>query len=118
SATADQGPLPSPGMLARHYAPRTPTEIIEGSAADRVRDLVMAGKRVGWVARPELAKGVASGSELRIMPDQSAEYGARLYAVLHELDQLGLDRILVEVPPLTDEWLAVRDRLLRGAAQD
>jgi hypothetical protein len=35
--------------------------------------------------------------------------------VLHELDQLGLDRIVVELPPVTDEWLAVRDRLMRAA---
>jgi L-threonylcarbamoyladenylate synthase len=36
--------------------------------------------------------------------------------VLHELDGEGFDRLVVEMPPDTPEWAAVRDRLTRAAA--
>jgi L-threonylcarbamoyladenylate synthase len=49
------------------------------------------------------------------MPSTSAQYAARLFDVLHDLDGRGLARILIELPPETDEWLAVRDRLTRAA---
>jgi L-threonylcarbamoyladenylate synthase len=49
------------------------------------------------------------------MPDDPAGYAAQLYAVLHRLDGQGLDRIVVELPPATDAWMAVHDRLRRAA---
>lgn len=46
-----------------------------------------------------------------------AETAARhLYDTLHQLDALGVQTILVEMPPDTPEWRAVRDRLTRAAA--
>jgi len=35
--------------------------------------------------------------------------------VLHNLDREQLDRIVVDLPPDTTEWLAVQDRLRRAA---
>jgi L-threonylcarbamoyladenylate synthase len=51
------------------------------------------------------------------MPADAVGYAARLYDVLHDLDARGLDRILIELPPDTEVWLAVRDRLMRAAAR-
>ncbi len=104
-------PLMSPGMLPRHYAPRTPLELGD---VERVRELAREGKRVGWVtwsATPE------TNAATREMPTNAVEYAAKLYAVLHELDVLGLDRIIVETLPVGDEWLAIRDRITIAAAQ-
>ena len=42
-------------------------------------------------------------------------YAAVLYATLHDLDGLGLERILVERVPDGPEWDAVRDRLRRAS---
>jgi L-threonylcarbamoyladenylate synthase len=50
-----------------------------------------------------------------LLPDGSVSYSARVYAALHQLDAAGLDRIVVEMPPECDEWLAVHDRLRRAA---
>ena len=47
---------------------------------------------------------------------EPAAYAAQLYAALHTLDDLGIERIVVDLPPDTEEWLAVRDRLRRAAA--
>ncbi|HVK12852.1 MAG TPA: L-threonylcarbamoyladenylate synthase [Gemmataceae bacterium] len=105
----ESGPSPSPGMMARHYAPRTPVELVAGR--DRLVGLASRG-RVGV-----LALGPAAGvpGEVVALPADPAGYAARLYAALHDLDALNLDRVLIEEPPATPEWLAVRDRLTRAA---
>jgi L-threonylcarbamoyladenylate synthase len=116
-ASSLTSPVLSPGMLPRHYAPRTATECAATGKA-RVEELLRSGAAIGWVTFQ--ADGWTSNALLhvRTMPKDPAEYGARLYATLHELDQLGLSRIVVDLPPQAEEWLAVRDRLMRASAQD
>ncbi|MBL8795273.1 MAG: threonylcarbamoyl-AMP synthase [Planctomycetia bacterium] len=110
-------PLPSPGMLPRHYAPRTPLIAIEGNATDEATRRRAAGQRVACVRfGPSSADALPVERQVDL-PGEPAGSAARLYAVLHELDALGLDAILVELPPATQEWLAVRDRLRRAAAR-
>lgn len=101
---ATGGPMPSPGMLARHYAPRTALECAEtGDEAHFLANLYeTAGLRV--------ARWEPTGTP--------AEAAARLYFDLHELDAGGFDRIIATLPPNVDEWRAVRDRLTRAAAND
>ena len=94
------GPHPSPGMHARHYAPRTRL-VLGPPPAGRGAYL--------WIAAPATA-----ARELR-MPADAGAYAARLYAILHELDEQGWEWIAVEMPPDTPEWAGVRDRLRRAA---
>ena len=49
------------------------------------------------------------------MPKEPQAYARRLYAALRELDTAGCATILIEAPPETIEWTAVRDRLQRAA---
>ncbi|MBI3468774.1 MAG: threonylcarbamoyl-AMP synthase [Planctomycetes bacterium] len=110
------GPLRSPGMQTRHYAPRTPLELTDDDGWPRAVQLAGQGLRVGWltfVTEPEVPP---ANLTMVVMPRDPAAYAARLYAVLHALDASDLDRIVVAMPPSGDEWLAVRDRLLRAAA--
>ncbi|HET6576466.1 MAG TPA: L-threonylcarbamoyladenylate synthase [Fimbriiglobus sp.] len=101
--TAGVGPLPSPGMLARHYAPRTRLELAE------TEDEADALARVYETAGLRVARLKLIGAP--------AEVAARLYAELHALDAGGFDRIVAALPPDADEWRAVRDRLTRAAAE-
>ncbi len=113
--TVSSEPKRSPGMLERHYAPRTPLECVANSAA-RVRDLERQGLRIGWVAfSDDASQNRDSAAKLRLLSADPGTYAKELYAVLHELDAAGLDRIVVALPPATEEWLAVRDRLRRAA---
>ncbi len=110
--------LPSPGMLARHYAPRATLERVQGSGASRVAELVKEGMRVGWLrfggpSDDKLPRGI-----IVVMPTEPKGYAARLYDVLHELDDQGVDRIIVELPPHTEDWLAVHDRLRRASTPE
>ena len=104
--TADGAARPSPGMSRRHYAPRA---------------TVILAKDVRDIDRSELAGPVAvltyegfEGTE--ILSADPAEYAADLYAALHRLDDARVATILVQEPPQTEDWLAVRDRLTRAAA--
>jgi L-threonylcarbamoyladenylate synthase len=53
---------------------------------------------------------------LEVLSADPREYGADLYAALHRLDDAGVRTILVQDPPETEDWLAIRDRLGRAAA--
>jgi L-threonylcarbamoyladenylate synthase len=48
--------------------------------------------------------------------EDAAAYARDLYAILHELDQAGVERIVVSAPPASPEWAAVHDRLRRAQA--
>src|SRR5262249_38976052 len=109
------GALPAPGMLPRHYAPRTPLECVEAGWRERAEALCAEGLRVGLVATGPSGEGGDLGLVIVGLPADPAGYAARLYAGLHDLDEAGLDRIVVALPPDTPAWLAVRDRLRRAS---
>jgi len=99
------------GGLERHYAPRTPALLVPPHELD------------GEIARrgPAVAVLAFSRPDERVdywirMPREPQAYAQKLYAALRELDAAGCATILVESPPETTEWTAVRDRLSRAAA--
>ncbi len=100
-----EGAHPSPGMHARHYSPRTPLLLV-----DTWRDL--ADRRGAFVWWKKAGLFPCS----RRMPRDPAAYAARLYDVLHELDQENWPWIAVERPPATPEWSAILDRLTRASS--
>ena len=104
SASASEAPSLSPGMLVRHYAPRTALECAStGTDADFLVNLYeTAGLKV--------ARYACGASP--------AETATKLYAELHALDAGGFDRIIAILPPDTEEWRAVRDRLVRAGAEE
>lgn len=112
----------SPGQMTKHYSPRTKLRLVDGN--DLLEDTIEAshaGLRVGSVAfsRTDGSCSEVVGTSGRHVslpagPDRAA---AALYDTLHQLDHAGLDLILVELPPDTPEWAAVRDRLTRSAGK-
>jgi L-threonylcarbamoyladenylate synthase len=107
---------PSPGMDERHYAPRARLLLADTSHEARriAYGLASEGARVGVLLR-EGAEDVA-GSTLRVrkMPAEPAAYARALYGVLHELDDAGVDAVVVQGVPPDDAWWAVADRLARA----
>lgn len=95
---------PAPGMHARHYSPRTPLLLV----ASRDELPGRAGAYV-W----SRSNGITARSVR--MPAEPDAYAARLYRVLHELDNEAWPWIAVETPPDTPAWAAIRDRLLKMA---
>jgi L-threonylcarbamoyladenylate synthase len=107
----------SPGTLGRHYAPIAALECVTGSGRDRVESHRQRGLRVGWLTFDAAARSVER-AHLVVMPADARAYAARLYAELYALDEAGVQRIVVELPPATDEWLAIRDRLTRAGTDE
>jgi L-threonylcarbamoyladenylate synthase len=102
-------------MLRRHYAPRAVLEGVEDDGRARVEELRRAGVSVGWVTLGDMPGVPDPAVRAVAMPREPKEYARSLYAALHALDAYGVGRIIVALPPDTDEWLAVRDRLRRAA---
>ncbi|MCS7270984.1 MAG: L-threonylcarbamoyladenylate synthase [Gemmataceae bacterium] len=100
SVPALSTPARSPGLLPRHYAPRTPLRLVslEQLAAEQQR-LTAEGYRCGILQ----------------LPDDPQRAAALLYAQLHQLDAAGYDLLLAPWPPDTWDWHAIRDRLRRAA---
>ena len=102
------------GRLAQHYAPHTPMELVEpgqlGARVNALRDMRIA------VLAPAMALLDWTGHvALRLIaPASPDEYARRLYALLHQLDSAGVQRILIARPPQDPAWDAIRDRLQRA----
>jgi L-threonylcarbamoyladenylate synthase len=99
------------GGMQRHYAPRTPARMVPAHALDKE---ISKGKSVAVLAFSRPDERVEFW--LR-MPREPHAYAQRLYAALRELDNAECEQILVEAPPDTAEWAAVRDRLKRACEQ-
>lgn len=106
-----------PGMLVSHYAPVTPLEIHPaGTLWHRALQMVWQGSKIAVLKLGDNGKCFENSKiSTCCMPPNALEYGHMLYSTLHRLDRAGFDRILVEAPPATPEWLAVNDRVQRAA---
>jgi L-threonylcarbamoyladenylate synthase len=99
------------GSLASHYAPNTPVELVRAEELlERVR---AANERLVVLARTCRVVG-STTIEVVELPRDPPGYAHAIYAALRAADEVRAARILVEEPPDTPEWLAVRDRLLRA----
>jgi L-threonylcarbamoyladenylate synthase len=114
----DGAPRASPGMDARHYAPRARLLVAETwQEARRMADgLASSGQRVGLVVHSREGTAAADGVVVRWLPSDPAEYARLIYRTLHELDDAGVDAIVAQAVPDDEAWWAVADRLERAAS--
>lgn len=109
-------PLPSPGLLERHYAPDVPLVLAAADGYQEVSQLLRGGQKVGWIAFEGTAPdGLSREVVLRALPMDPEAYASQIYAVLHELETSGVGAIVAARLPEGDRWLALRDRLRRAA---
>lgn len=115
-AVEKSGAVPRvPGCLPSHYAPDTPLQLLETAAiAESIRSFSEAGQSVVVLS---LHAPVTRKNHCRCMsmPTDPRQYARVLYASLREVDAWGCHCILVELPPASIAWEAVRDRLRRAA---
>lgn len=104
----------SPGQMPVHYAPATPAVRFETSQRGLIQIAAADGRPNGLVALSPL-RVFKKWGRLVALPNDPAEYARHLYAVLRELDGMGLATIYIELPPDEPAWAAVRDRVMRAA---
>lgn len=105
----------APGMLPRHYAPRTPIRI---DCCERETDSY-EGKRVGLLAF-EGAKDVSRFNHVEVLSEKGnlREAAANLFSAIRRLDALNLDLILAEPVPEIGLGRAIMDRLRRASQKE
>ncbi|MCE9559870.1 MAG: threonylcarbamoyl-AMP synthase, partial [Armatimonadetes bacterium] len=98
-AERSTGMKSAPGMYDRHYAPRTPVVLVEKLHA-----------RQGG-----LTFGATENSHQRHMPSEPVNYAFELYNALFELDGHELESICIAMPPETEPWAAIWERLRKAS---
>ena len=115
SVGGDQ-PAASPGQLLVHYAPKTPAYRLTSSAFATLPSNKSFPARFAMLNLGEpTGRSSPGGCLVTKKLDNPTTAATELYSRLHELDDLGLDMILVVTPP--DDapgWLAVLDRVRRA----
>lgn len=104
--------LLSPGMLTKHYSPRTPVVLLPN-----ITDFTALPEKVGAILFNE--RPLPMTCNHRIVLSETGDLlkiSAGLFAALRELDQLDLDLIITDTCEPKGFGLAIMDRLLRASA--
>lgn len=109
TTTYQEKPRESPGMLASHYATKTPLYLVDDLAA--------------FSRRPDVGILLFTSSELLFdgpvellsSSGDLIEAAANLYAAMQKLDLLGLRAIIAKPPDDTGIGIAINDRLRKAS---
>jgi L-threonylcarbamoyladenylate synthase len=108
----EEGRPSAPGMLSKHYAPRTPI-VLDWSKKDL--DSYM-GKKIGLLAFQETEISPRFQTiEVLSKKGDIREAAANLFSAIRRLDTLHLDLILAEAVPEVGLGRAIMDRLRRAS---
>lgn len=112
--------LQSPGQLESHYAPLTPFRLIE-KPSDFTPEL---GKKYGLLSYTgeeggEFVRMHRWENVVALSPGSGklAEAAVRLFYVMREMDEMGLDEIIAEPVSEVGLGVAIMDRLRRASAR-
>ena len=129
AAVHGSAPMKSPGLLAKHYSPRAPLTLYEGSHSEMAArisadaaEALARGQRVGLILATEDPIALVSSDTLRIerigSENEPATVAANLYNALRALDADGVDLILARsFEDTSGLGVAIADRLRRAAGQ-
>ncbi|WP_312343545.1 L-threonylcarbamoyladenylate synthase [Chryseobacterium binzhouense] len=101
----------APGMLSKHYAPKTPAVLTDNIENEIQKN---SGKRIGALIFKNQTKIAVAYQEVLSVKGDLKEAAKNLYAALHRLDAMDLDIIIAE--RLSDNGLGItlNDRLSRA----
>jgi L-threonylcarbamoyladenylate synthase len=102
----------APGMLERHYAPKTPF-VLTSSIEQAVK--LYSDKKVGVITFQEATTQKVKHLTVLSPKGNLAEAAQKLYATLHKLDEMNLDVIIAETFPDKELGKSINDRLTRAS---
>ena len=117
-----QGPVRSPGMKYKHYAPDAEVYVVEGSEEATCAKIVELarkshGRRIGILAQQEDGRAFEACADVVFHGGRTLEeYAAHLFDLLRRFDEEKADVVFAQLVPAGDMALAVRNRLYRAAA--
>ena len=102
----------APGMLSRHYAPKTKT-IVSENIEDEIKNYPTS--KIGVLLFQDLKMNDENiEKEILSINGSLKEATSNLYAAMHRLDKKGLDLIIAEKFPENDLGKSINDRLERA----
>jgi L-threonylcarbamoyladenylate synthase len=115
STLKNSGVPEAPGMLSKHYSPRTPL-LLTNDLNDLLAEQVH--KKVGVLSFGNERLDHPHEHHLVLSAEENLnEAASKLYAGLHQLDQLQLDVIVAKLFPEKGLGATINDRLQRAAKQ-
>jgi L-threonylcarbamoyladenylate synthase len=113
-----EGPLRSPGLLERHYAPKA--RLIIRSWEDdndlnkQIQALGFSSLEAHLIVHTQIPRSHIFG-HVSVIPLDAEAYARAIYAELHQRDESGAKLVVVEALPLGSDWDGINDRLLRAS---
>lgn len=110
-ALKNQAQVPkAPGQHRLHYSPKTPIKLFESRSAL----LAFAKSQKDSALLLINGKGLPNHATFYLTDDPTIA-AEKLYDTLHQMDSLNVSSLVIELPPETEPWLAIRDRLQRAS---
>lgn len=105
----------APGMLSRHYSPKTPTVLCDDLAAEIKNH---SKKRIGIIVLKNRIPVVDGIQFVLSSTGDLKEAAANLYQSMHALDRSDVEVILIERMPHEGLGISINDRLERAAQRN
>lgn len=111
----------SPGTRYRHYSPRARVTLVEEADQETMGRLAASyarrGRKVGLLTHHPCSLQGNADVVVRSMPQDFKAYARRMFAVMRELDELGVDEMIIEGVEERGMGAAIMDRLRRAASR-
>jgi L-threonylcarbamoyladenylate synthase len=115
--------LRSPGLLAKHYAPKAKLVMLGWQDAADLHSRLSVhatrnaqhASRIHIIAHTHIPSGEGF-ARVSVIPHDAEAFARAIYAELHRCDEAGAELIVVEALPEAPQWRAIADRLQRAAA--
>ncbi|MBR4206558.1 MAG: threonylcarbamoyl-AMP synthase [Clostridia bacterium] len=114
---ADDEHPESPGMKYKHYAPKANVILIDADESVFLRYVREHGTGRYGVLVPNEDAGYFPEGVLLLTGSRgdAKEYARRLFSLLRRADEMRLETVFAKLPPKTDEYLALYNRIIRAA---
>ena len=77
--------------------------------------MAAAGDAEAFIVLADFPKDESPSQQIISMPASKPAFAKIFYKTLHDLDRKNLSAIWFELPPQTEEWMDVNDRLQRAS---
>jgi L-threonylcarbamoyladenylate synthase len=111
--------LRSPGLLAKHYAPKAKLIVLNWRDEVDLRSQLVSRQfspaTCFVIAHTRIPSGDKYGG-VSVIPHDAEAFARAIYGELHRCDEAGANAIIVEAPPDSAQWAGITDRLRRASA--
>ncbi len=107
----------APGMHHLHYAPKTRTHLVASTEMVALLQQIEPEEYpIALIMCTEQVLPTHPDCHVVRLSNNPTAYARELYRTLRDLDQQGFRHLMIEAPPATAAWDAIRDRVLKAAA--